>query len=382
MLRAAAWLARAVAFAVVSVDALQGPVPHHGLVVAGVATIGTLLGLWAAIDAAPRLGGQPPGWGLPAVLASMAAASGLLSDLGGEQTVVAFAFVAAVGAGSELDIGPACAVGTTGVLAIEISALVFGFSATTDLGWPLLVIVGLLVGRNRRDARIQRAQGAELAARAQQTRNEQHRAATLDERSRMAREIHDLLAHTLGALGIQLETVHAILTDTGDVERAAPLVEQARRLAGTGLQETRQAIHALRADIPPLPQSLATLADSHERQHHTTVTLVVTGNPRPLAAEANVTLIRTASEALTNAAKHARTGPIFVTLDYGPAQTTMTVRNNRAESALPSRHPGSPEGLNGGYGLAGMRERLVLIGGTLNAGPAGNCWTVQAEVPA
>jgi signal transduction histidine kinase len=364
------WLARAVAFAVVAAGAFHGHVPHHRVVVAGLVTIGVLLGLWAAIDAAPRFGHQLPGWGLTAVLGLMAAASGLLSDLGGEQTGVAFAFVAAVAAGSELDTGPAVAIGTIGVLAIEISALLFGFSARTDLGWPLLVIVGLLVGRNRRDARIQRAQGAALAAQALQTRSEQQRAATLDERSRMAREIHDLLAHTVGALGIQLATVHAILTDTGDVERAARLVDQARRLAGTGLQESRQAIHALRADIPPLPQSLANLAESHQHQHHTPVELIVSGNPRPLAADANL--------ALTNTAKHAHTAAVVVTLHYGPGQTTMTVRNDLNAR----RHSTSSEGLNGGYGLAGMRERLLLIGGSLTAGPAGNCWTVEAQVPA
>ena len=154
-----------------------------------------------------------------------------------------------------------------------------------------------------------------------------------------------------------------------------------RRLAGTGLQESREAIEALRIDMPPLPQSLAGLAESHERQYHTMVNLNVSGDPRPLAADANLALIRAAGEALANARKHAQTAPVVMTLDYGPGQTTLTVCNDIARSPAAGRPSGSFGGLYGGYGLAGMRERLLLIGGTLTAGPAGTSWTVRAQVP-
>lgn len=382
VMRVAMWVGRTVALVFAVGAAVEGSTQHRGLVVAGLAVTTVLLAAWGAIDLAPRLRWTPPEWLLPVILAAVSAVGGLLSGVHGAQAFVAFPFLAAVGAGSDLGLGPVCAVGATGILAIEVSALVFGFSAGTALVWPFLIVVGLLVGRWHRDAGIQRAQGEALATLAEQTRAEQHRVATLDERARMAREIHDLLAHTLGALGIQLEATHAVLTDTGDVERAARLVEDARRLVGDGLAETRRAIQVLRSDTPPLPQSLAGLAEGHERQHRSPVELTVTGDPRPLPPEATLALVRTAGEALVNAGKHAPTAPLTVSLDYGHKQITMTVCNDLTEPLTTSPQGDSHSGLNGGYGLAGMRERLLLIGGTLTAGPSGTKWTVEAKVPA
>jgi signal transduction histidine kinase len=382
LMRNALWAGRAIALVFAVGATFQASTQHRPLVIAGLAVTTVLLLAWGAIVLAPQLRWCPPGWLLPVVLSAMAAVGGLLTGVHGAQAFVAFPFLAAVGAGSDLGLGPVCAVAATGILAIEASALIFSFQAQTALVWPFLIVVGLLVGRWHRDAGIQRAQGQALAALAEQTRAEQQRAATLDERARMAREIHDLLAHTLGALGIQLETTHAILTDTADVERAAQLVEDARRLAGTGLAETRRAIEVLRSNTPPLPESLAGLAESHERQHRSPVSFTVTGDPRPLAPDATLALVRTAGEALVNAGKHAPAATLTFTLDYGPQQITMTVCNDLPEPLTMSRPSESQDGRNGGYGLAGMRERLLLIGGTLTAGPAGNRWTVQAKVPA
>jgi signal transduction histidine kinase len=354
---------------------------HLGLVVGALILVGALLAALVAIDAASSRGRQTPKWGLVGVLSAMGVVAGLVTAVPVAASMVAFAALAATSAGSELPMGQAASVAASSILAIEISSLAFGFN-NGDVGWPLIVIACLLGGRYRRDARVQHAQAAALLAQSQRTRVQEQRAATLDERTRIAREIHDILAHSLGALGIQIEAAQALLTDAGDIDRAVPLLEGARRLAASGLEETRRAIEALRTDTPPLPQSLATLAEAHIDQHRTPVAITVTGAPCALTPDANLALIRTAQEALANAARHAPAAPIAIALDYGPDRTAVTI-TNRPD---PARHgPGAPitaaRGAGGGYGLAGMRERLLLIGGTLTAGPSVTGWTVRAQIP-
>src|SRR5260370_35328191 len=102
----------------------------------------------------------------------------------------------------------------------------------------------------------------------EQLRAEQRRAAVLDERTRIAREIHDVLAHSIGALGIQLQAVRAVLAEQGDTGRALSLLDQAQRMAKDGLAETRRAVPAPRADPPGPGARLAALVDTHRRRHH------------------------------------------------------------------------------------------------------------------
>jgi signal transduction histidine kinase len=381
MVKGTTWVLRIVAFVVVAVIALDGHAVHRVLVVVVLVVVGALLLVWAGTDLATSRSRPLPMWVLMVVLGAMGAAAGTVTALPVADAIVAFTVVAAVGAGSELPTAQACAVAATSIFTIEISYLAFGFGSG-DIGWPLTVVAGVLIGRQRRDARIQSAQAAALVAQAEQNRVQEQRTATLDERTRIAREIHDLLAHSLGALGIQIEAAQALLTDARDIDRAIPLLDQSRRLAASGLEETRLAIEALRTDAPPLPESLASLAEGHIQQHQTPVELAVTGAPRPLVPDANLALIRTTQEALVNAAKHAPSAPIAIRLDYGSEHTTMIVANTRPleqEAVVASRT--SVPGASGGYGLAGMRERLLLIGGTLTAGPSDRGWVVRAEVP-
>jgi signal transduction histidine kinase len=381
LVKAATWLVRVVALVAVSVIALQGRPDHRAVVVAALVMVGALFAGWASIDLAAWRDHQVPAWVLTVVLAAIGAAGGLVTALPVADTAVAFAVVAAIGAGSELPIAEACAVAVTSILAIEVSALIFGFN-NGDVGWPVAVVAGVLAGRQLRNARVQSAQAIALVAQTERTRAQEQRAATLDERTRIAREIHDLLAHSLGALGIQIEAAQSLLVDAGDIERAVPLLDQARRLAASGLEETRRAIDALRIDTPPLPESLTSLADGHIQQHQTPVQLTVTGTTRPLSPDANLALIRTAHEALANAAKHAPSAPIAMSLDYGPGETTVTVTNVPRPGSEPAvASAADAVGAGGGYGLAGMRERLLLLGGTLTAGQSDPGWTVRAQVP-
>lgn len=234
-------------------------------------------------------------------------------------------------------------------------------------------------GRNRAAYRRQAEQSAALVTQMEQLRAEQRRAAVLDERTRIAREIHDVLAHSLGALGIQLQTARAVLTRYDDAGRALSLLDQAQRMAKDGLIDTRRAVHALRADTAGLDEELAALADTHRSRHHAGVTFGISGEPRPLPAEATVALIRTAQEALVNTAKHAPAQRVAIDLEYREDRVHMIISN-----PLPPGSPGPGTGfttVNGGYGLRGMRERLLLIGGSLTAESGDGRWTVTAQVP-
>ncbi|WP_246060137.1 sensor histidine kinase [Herbidospora galbida] len=200
--------------------------------------------------------------------------------------------------------------------------------------------------------------------------HERIRAMALAERARIARELHDVLAHSLGALGVQLEVAEVLLTEKGDVDGAAARIRRSRALAREGLLEARSAVAALREDVPPLPDALSLLVAEHRRDHDVAAELRTTGVRRPITPAAEVCLLRTAREALTNAARHAASAPVTVELGYGDDAVRLVVRNPCA--GLPG---------TSGHGLRGMGERLALAGGTLTAGPDGGEWVVRAEVP-
>jgi len=176
--------------------------------------------------------------------------------------------------------------------------------------------------------------------------------------------------------------VHAVLGEQGDTSRALSLLDQAQRMAKDGLAETRRAVHALRADATGLDEQLAALIDTHRSRHHASVSFGVDGQPRPLPPEATVALIRTAQEALVNTAKHAPAQPVELGLHYGEDGVQMIISNPLPPDTPGSPAPGTAFGtVNGGYGLTGMRERLLLIGGSLTAAPGDGRWTVTAQVP-
>ena len=93
-----------------------------------------------------------------------------------------------------------------------------------------------------------------------------------------------------GALGVQIQAAQAVLTDQGDIDRAVELLGHARRMAAEGLNETRQALHALRAETPPLPEALAGLSADHQRRYGAQVRFEMTGAPRSLSADAGLTV--------------------------------------------------------------------------------------------
>ncbi|WP_052443008.1 sensor histidine kinase [Streptacidiphilus neutrinimicus] len=318
---------------------------------------------------------------LVVVLAVMGAAGGFASSFPQAGALLAIPMMTVSRAGSEPRLAAGPAVTCSAVAAIEAGALVTGAGTGIVLGFPLGLLVALLIGGSRRAYRLVAAQNAERLAQAEELRVQQQRNAVLDERARIAREIHDVLAHSLGALSIQIQTARTLL-EHEQTQRAAGLLDTAQRLSAEGLVETRRAVQALRTDTPPLPQTLERLAEEHWDRHRSPATVTVAGTPSAPSPETTLCLVRTAQECLTNAAKHAAGQPVRLALDYEDDHVTLTVTNPLG-SAAGTDGTGAPRPrlatVNGGYGLTGMRERLLLIGGTLTAEATAGTWTVTAR---
>jgi signal transduction histidine kinase len=382
MLQALTWLFRGGGAVLIEVATFgYSAASGRDLIVEAVAfAIGAVVvAYWLVADLRPE-------YRQPRVLAGalivMAAASGFASMGAHGGPLIGFAFMAAIGAGAGSSLLAGCVTTAIALVGVEVGALVTGASATSALGFPLLLIVAFVSGRNRAAYRRQAEQSAALVTQLEQLRAEQRQVAVLDERTRIAREIHDVLAHSLGALGIQLQAARALLADQGDTGRALNLLDQAQRMAKDGLAETRRAVHALRADTTGLDEQLTALIDTHRIRHHASVSFRVDGQPGPLPPEATVALIRTAQEALVNTAKHAPLQPVDIGLHYGEDGVQMIISNPLPSAGQDAPDLGAAFGtVNGGYGLTGMRERLLLIRGTLTAASDGTRWIVTAQVP-
>ncbi|HJP80054.1 MAG TPA: histidine kinase [Pseudonocardiaceae bacterium] len=257
-----------------------------------------------------------------------------------------------------------------------VTSILFDRDAADVSTDVVALFILVLLGLGRRQYRVNAEGTRQLLEQTRRAQHEQARAAALGERTRIAREMHDVLAHSLGALGVQLELAEALLEDKNDPAAALARVRRARRLAAEGLTEARGAVAALRDDVPPLPDAITELITGFRRDHQVNAEFTVRGEPRAISSSATVPLLRTAREALTNAAKHAPGAPVAVLLTYHARLIRLAVSN-----AAPTR-PVIPRDGVSGYGLTGMRERLALVGGTLAAGPdtTGNGWQVVAEI--
>ena len=215
---------------------------------------------------------------------------------------------------------------------------------------------------------------------AQKARDE---ATALAERARLARDIHDVMAHALSGLVISLDTMELLGSqrDPGPdtMRRMLEHVRRAQRIARDGMNDTRQAIAALRGDALPGPALLDRLINDIAAAAGICASLTVSGTARPLSPQAGLTLYRTAQEALTNTAKYAGRGATAeVRLSYSDDAVALAIEDQGDGEA-----GGRTQALsNGGYGLAGMRERAELLGGSLTASPTGNGFTVRLRLPA
>jgi signal transduction histidine kinase len=316
-----------------------------------------------------------------AALTATAVTAALASITPNGGPLLVLSFIAALSVGRYAGVMVSWVTGLLPVVAVVLAELAEGSYHWGETASVAGTILGaMLIGQNTREYRVRAEQSARLLAQNEELRHEQARAAALDERARIAREVHDVLAHSLGALGLQLQVARAVLTDSQDVPKAVELIDQARRMASDGLRETRRAVHALHGDIPALSQGLAELSASHQRRHGAQVRFEVSGEPRPLSPDAGLAITRAAQEALVNTAKHAPHQPVAMKLDYSGGCTRLVVSNHLAECG-DDGNQAQLATLNGGYGLAGMRERLLLLDGALSAGRHGSDWVVEATVP-
>jgi len=204
----------------------------------------------------------------------------------------------------------------------------------------------------------------ERAARAEREREERARLAVSEERARIARELHDVVGHSVSVMTVQASAVRRLLEPDQERERAALLVvEQTGREA---LAEMRRMVGVLRrpeeapalAPQPTLEQLERLIANA--REAGLPVELRVEGEPVPLSAGVDLTAYRLVQEGLTNALKHARAAQAEVLVRYTDGHVELTVSDDG---------PGGGDGDKGGHGLVGMRERVSVYGGELEAGP-------------
>lgn len=182
--------------------------------------------------------------------------------------------------------------------------------------------------------------------------------AILQERNRLARDIHDGLGHYLTALNMQIKAAQAVLPV--DVNRAQDALSKAQSLAQDALAGVRQSVAALREEPAlqqPLPDALAALL-AECREAGLVADLAVAGEMRPLSVPVTITVYRAAQEALTNVRKHALASRVSVTLHYLPDRVCLRVADNGVGA-----HAIGDEQI--GFGLLGLRERVTLLGGSV-----------------
>jgi signal transduction histidine kinase len=234
-----------------------------------------------------------------------------------------------------------------------------GYIATA-ISFAILWTIAFALGRKFQEA----DEAKERAARAEREREERARAAVTEERARIARELHDVVGHSVSVMTVQASAVRRLLRPEQEREREALLVVE--KTGREALAEMRRMVGVLRR-----PEEAPALAPQPSLQHldrlveqafeaGLPVELRIEGDPRPLPAGVDLTAYRLVQEGLTNALKHARAGQAQVLVRYGGGDIEVTVSDD-------GRGAGGGDG--GGHGLVGMRERVAVYGGELEAGP-------------
>ena len=237
-----------------------------------------------------------------------------------------------------------------------------------------IVVTPVLVAALGIALRAWRGTADRLAEAERGTAAEQARRAVLEERTRIARELHDVVAHHLSAIAVRAESA------PHRVPSAAPAAAEFTTIAGAArdaLADMRRLLGVLRADDPdrsgapfPTVEGIADLV-AGLRGSGMAVELEVAGTPRPVPGDVGLAAFRVAQEALSNAARHACGAAVSVRVHWLPDAVRVQVRNGAGEDT----------GGGGGTGLLGMRERVSAVGGFLVAGAGPDGYTVDATLP-
>jgi signal transduction histidine kinase len=235
-----------------------------------------------------------------------------------------------------------------------------------------IAALGDIMSRRRRTREL-------LAEREEVTELERARRAVLEERARIAREMHDVVAHHMSMIAVRAETAPYRLPDLSDPARAEMItIATAARAALTDMRLLLGTLRSETAEAPTTPQpGLADLDAlvATARAAGVSVTVELAGaTPRWQTAvpeTVGLAAYRIVQEALANAARHAPGGPVRIDGRGFPDRLELVVRNRRTAA----------EGTGDGHGLIGMRERAALLGGELSAGPEGTDFVVRATLP-
>jgi signal transduction histidine kinase len=268
------------------------------------------------------------------------------------------------------------AAATTAALGLTVAVAGDGVAAVVAA--TLLCALLFLVAWFVKQAREGQARSELLLAQLEDAREAQTAAAALEERSRIAGELHDVLAHSLSAAAIQLQGARVLAEREQAGEKVSEAIERASGLVKAGLADARSAVGALRGDGLPGVAQLQGLVAGFRSDVGGPIGFRVEGGERALSADAGLALYRGAQEALTNAARYAPGASTSVTLRYTPTAATLRIAN--ANAAGEAAEAGLV-GVGGGRGLQGMRERVERLGGTMRAGPTQDGWRVELEVP-
>ena len=310
-----------------------------------------------------------------AVIAVMGAAGVAIAGLQLKGATSIAAGVAVFVAITRLPLRVGVAIGATVTVALAAVTAIAGSSASAVAAATLVTVLLGVVAQFLKQSRQSQDQTELLLARLQDAHDEQARAAAIAERSRIAGELHDVLAHSLSGAAIQLQGARKL----ADREHATPTlsdaIDRASELVKGGLDNARQAVGALRGDPLPTVAQLPSLIASYRTDWKLDVTLRIEGDIRTLPADPSLALYRGAQEALTNVSRYAPSACTTVVLRYEGDLTRLSVNNG--PSTAPPR-----EGMGGGRGLNGLRERIERTGGTMSAGPTAEGWRVEIEVPA
>jgi signal transduction histidine kinase len=281
--------------------------------------------------------------------------------------------VARFGAGRRPLVGAAVVAGC--LLTIDLFVPTMQAPSEIFFHWTVTALVwsagfGLRTMAQRAHESTHRAIAAEINA------AEQAMQAVVDERTRIARELHDIVAHAVSSMVVQAGATEAGADDPGYVRQSLASI---RATGNEALGEMRRLVSMLRVsdDVPLTPQprleALPALVERTSAEGPRT-TLSVTGEPRPLPAGLDLAVFRIVQEALTNVRRHAAARRCEVSLDYGEDCVRVSVVDDGRGT--------SGNGSSGGHGLVGMRERVGLYGGDLVAGPgAGGGFEVRAMLP-
>lgn len=313
--------------------------------------------LWLAVTLLPRRAPRRLRWALLVAVAVTGAPTGVTTQFTGlvPALVAVMTLIGEPGRSAVLTVAVPLAVAAV----VGLGFLVTGGAVGVLLGCLAGLALAVVIGVSRAQARV--------------AEQERTRSAALTERSRIARDLHDVLAQSLGGLVLQLDAVEALL-EAGRVVEASARVRAARGLAGEGLEEARRAVDALREpdEAADLPRAIEELVDLH-RSLGGEAELTVTGTPGPVRVESAGALRRAAQEALSNARRHAP-----------GVRTDLVLGFERDTAALAARTPPSDRaaGTGGaGRGLTGLRDRALAAGGEASWRLADEGFVVDVRVP-